>query len=290
MLIIIKGILNLTVSGGTDPGCKRKNNEDYYFLDNEERKLFIVADGMGGHEGGEKASKLAVETAEKFLTKEKFLQIINNNIDIKEAITEAIVVANKAILEESKINKKLKGMGCTLIIAIAEGNLFHIGHVGDVRAYVICKEKISLLTEDHTIVYELIKNKRLTVEESKKHPLKHVLSRAVGNKESVEVLIKPGDYLLLCSDGLTSMLEDNIIKDIIIKEKEPEKIKELLIEKAKEAGGKDNITIILAKIEDSDISNNSKISKEYYKDFKEVKYKTKLLSEPSSKSPWWKFW
>jgi len=281
----------LKVSSGTDPGCKRKNNEDFLFVDTE-RNLFIIADGMGGHQAGEKASRLAVETSEQYLTKEKLSHAIGTDGDIKEAINQSIVTANKVILEEARLHRKLSGMGCTIIIAIGEGNLFHIGHVGDVRAYVICEDTISLLTEDHTVINELIKSNRITVEEAKKHPLKHVLSKAVGNKDKVEpdynqILIKPGDYLLLCSDGLTTMIDDNIIKDIVIKEKNTEIIKEKLIEKAKEFGGKDNITVILIHIEDNDIIKPEKFNQ--FQEETESKFKTQRLTLPP-KNPWWKFW
>lgn len=281
----------MKVSSGTDPGCKRKNNEDFLFVDTE-RNLFIIADGMGGHQAGEKASKLAVETAEQFLTKEKISRIICTEGDIKEAINESIGTANKVILEESRLHRKLSGMGCTIIIAIAEGNLFHIGHVGDVRAYVICEDTISLLTEDHTVINELIKSKRITSEEAKKHPLKHVLSKAVGNKDKVEpdynqILIKPGDYLLLCSDGLTTMIDDNLIKDIVVEEKDTEKIKEKLMEKAKEFGGKDNITVILIHIEENDIIKAQNLPQ--YQEETDNRFKTQRLKLPP-KPPWWKFW
>jgi len=281
----------LKVSSGTDAGCKRKNNEDFLFVDIE-RNLFIIADGMGGHQAGEKASKLAVETAEQYLTKEKIANIICTEGDIKEAINKSIDTANKVILEEARLHRKLSGMGCTIIIAIAEGNLFHIGHVGDVRAYVICEDTISLLTEDHTVINELIKSKRITAEEAKKHPLKHVLSKAVGNKDKVEpdynqILIKPGDYLLLCSDGLTTMIDDNIIKDIVVKEKDTEKIKEKLVDKAKEFGGKDNITVILIHIEENDIIKPQNFRQ--YQEETESQFKTQRLKLPP-KNPWWKFW
>jgi len=281
----------LKVSSGTDPGCKRKNNEDFLFVD-QERNLFIIADGMGGHQAGEKASKLAVETAEQYLPKEKIANIICTDGDIKESIKEAIYEANRVILEEARLHRKFSGMGCTIIIAIAEGNLFHIGHVGDVRAYVICEDTISLLTEDHTVIHELIRTNRITPEEGKKHPLRHVLSRAVGNKDKVEadynqILIKAGDYLLLCSDGLTTMVEDDIIKDIVVKEKDTEIIKEKLVDKAKEFGGKDNITVILIHIEDNDIIKTKDFNQS--QEDKESRFKTQRLTLPP-RSPWWKFW
>lgn len=282
----------MKVSSGTDPGCKRKNNEDFLFVDTE-RNLFIIADGMGGHQAGEMASKLAVETAEQYLTKEKISNIICTDGDIKEVINASIDTANKVILEKARLHRKLSGMGCTIIIAIAEGNLFHIGHVGDVRAYVICEDTISLLTEDHTVINELIKSNRITVEEAKKHPLRHVLSKAVGNKDNVDpdynqILIKPGDYLLLCSDGLTTMMDDNIIKDIVVQEKGADIIKEKLIEKAKEFGGKDNITVILIHIEENDIIKTQNFNQ--LQDDTESKFKTQRLTLPHNKNPWWKFW
>lgn len=281
----------MKVSSGTDPGCKRKNNEDFLFVD-KERNLFIIADGMGGHQAGEKASKLAVETAEQYLPKEKISSIICTDGDIKESIKEAIYEANRVILEEARLHRKFSGMGCTIIIAIAEGNLFHIGHVGDVRAYVICEDTISLLTEDHTVIHELIKTNRINPEEGKKHPLRHVLSRAVGNKDKVEadynqILIKAGDYLLLCSDGLTTMVEDDIIKDIVVKEKDTEIIKEKLVDKAKEFGGKDNITVILIHIEDNDIIKTKDFNQS--QEDKESRFKTQRLTLPP-RGPWWKFW
>jgi len=281
----------LKVSGATDLGCKRKNNEDYYFLD-EKRKLFIVADGMGGHKAGEKSSQMAVETAEKFLSQEKIKEIIHDENQIKEAITEAIEMANKAVFDEARINRKFRGMGCTIIVALARGNLFHIGYVGDTRAYMVNKEDIKLLTEDHTIVQDLINRGNITYEESRTHPLKHMLSRSIGNKPAVEVgykraVLKSGNYLLLCSDGLNSMIEDEIIKDIVRTGEEIEKINVALIDKAKEAGGKDNITVIIVFIEEEDIIETEEFNKSIFPE--EDDYKTTRLIQPSGK-PWWKFW
>ena len=282
----------MKVSGATDQGCKRKNNEDYYFLDLK-RRLFIVADGMGGHQAGEKASRLAVETAEKLLSSTRISEIIDNEEKIKTTMIDAVSAANEAVFKASRSNRKLRGMGCTLIMAIARGNLFHICHVGDTRAYMISKDNIRVLTEDHTIVQDLINSGNLTYEESKKHPLKHMLSRSIGNKKNVEVayrttLVKFGSYLLLCSDGLNSMVEDKIIKEIVIKEEDIDDIRNNLIDTAKKAGGKDNVTVVVITPEEEDIFDLP----EGYEEMQfpeEAEYKTTRLTLPSGK-PWWNFW
>ena len=185
-------------------------------------------------------------------------------------------------------------MGCTLIIAISNGNLFHICHVGDTRAYMVSDEGIQLLTEDHTIVQDLINRGNITYEESKTHPLKHMLSRSIGNKPAVEasyknIIAEADSYILLCSDGLNSMIDDDVIKNIILKNEETEEIKDSLIDSAKEAGGKDNITVIIIKIEEEDEIDS------FRKEIlfpEEDNYKTTRLVAPGGNvgNPWWKFW
>lgn len=230
------------VGAKTDKGLIRKNNEDAFYVD-AEKGIFIIADGMGGHNAGEVASQMAVEEIKKYLNTQenKFSQILK----------QAIIEANKAIYEKAKKDPNLKGMGTTIVVLIVNNKNLHIAHVGDSRAYILTKEGLKQITEDHSLVNEWVKEGKITLDEARFHPMGNVITRALGVEKEVEVEINTIPYqdepILLCTDGLTDMLEDKEIEEIIKNNPDPEQACEALIKEANEKGGKDNVTVILIK-------------------------------------------
>src|SRR6266540_2151184 len=188
--------MRVTAAAATDIGLVREGNEDSYLT---EEPLFAVADGMGGHRGGEVASQLAVETLEKL-----FKQGAG---DLPDQVQEA----NRVVFERSVLERKVAGRGTTLTAALVEGDRVRLAHVGDSRAYLLRDGKVRLLTEDHTLVHRMVTEGEISQEEAETHPQRSVLTRAVGVDTVVDVdddtvQILPGDRLLLCTDGLTSMV------------------------------------------------------------------------------------
>ena len=233
--------------GLTHTGLKRANNEDAYFM-NESRGLFIVADGMGGHNAGEIASRMAIDCTSKYI-----LNPPATVIDPLEIISNAIKMANTALHEASSKNYAQKGMGTTLIIAWTVGGICHLGHVGDVRGYLIRDGKLKLLTKDHSVVGRLVESEHITEEEARLHPLRNRLEKAVGTDHQVDPDVTSfevihNDLILLCSDGLWGMINDSLIENIIDISVEVGVTRQRLLENALSAGGQDNITLILVEI------------------------------------------
>jgi protein phosphatase len=232
----------------SDVGKVRDNNEDSLFVD-ERQGLFIVADGMGGHQGGEVASRMAVEIVRDFLN-DKILSS-DKKEDFYKLLMEAIFAANESVRLKAEGDINLKGMGTTIVIALCRNDNLYISHVGDSRAYLIREGNIKQLTEDHSVVAQMVKAGMMTDEEARRHHLKHILSQALGTSAylapSFQMLnMEEGDYILLCTDGLTDMLNDQeILSSILACNGEPEKGCELLVNEANRKGGKDNITVIL---------------------------------------------
>ncbi|MBN2260989.1 MAG: Stp1/IreP family PP2C-type Ser/Thr phosphatase [Clostridiales bacterium] len=227
----------------TDSGLVRKNNEDYIFFD-ELHNIFIIADGMGGHNAGEVASKMAVQSFVEFLNKlEKF-----NVIEMLNAIS----YCNTSVYKASLKNKSYKGMGTTFTACHVDENIVNIIHIGDTRAYKITKESIIQITEDHTLVQELFKQKKITEKEMINHPNSHILFKALGTKNSIFPSVysekfEEDSFLLMTSDGLTDLINDEEIREIVNKIDVPQSIVENLIATAIEKGGNDNISIICVK-------------------------------------------
>lgn len=238
----------MNISSLTDIGLVRNKNEDSYFQSMDfEFPLFIVADGMGGHNAGEIASKMAVEIIKQIFIENN--NILNSEQELISIIINSIKKANQKIYEFSQSEEVYSGMGTTITLAyITQGNIY-IGHVGDSRAYTISNNNIFQITEDHSLVNELVKNGSITIEEGKVHPQRNMITRAAGTSEDIEVdlVIKAyniGDILFICSDGLSNMISDTEIMNTFINEPIIKNACESLINKAKENGGKDNITII----------------------------------------------
>ncbi len=227
--------------GLTDKGKIRENNEDFFLID-EDKSLYLLADGMGGYNGGEVASKTACRLFDEFF------KVDGKNIEAH--LIEVFKKVNENIFKEGKEKEELKGMGTTFIACHIRENSAHICHVGDVRAYLFRNDVLTPITEDHSLVYQLLKEGHITEEEAAIHPLRSRLTKAIG--PSVEIIpdynkreLKNKDIVLLCSDGLWNMLSDEEIAGVLKKGVEIEtKIYEL-IDKANEVGGKDNVTVVL---------------------------------------------
>lgn len=235
----------------TDVGKARDMNQDYYYIspENEELKLYILADGMGGYKGGEVASKLATISTKNYI-ESNFSNIIKEKEEIQNLIKNAMEYANMVVYEKSKEDEELDGMGTTLEVCLIYNNKVYIGHVGDSRIYRIRNDIMRKLTNDHSYVEKLVKDGTITKEEAVNHPKKNMLTKALGCTVFVEpdITVKgfiKDDIILMCSDGLTNMIKEEEIYNII---KEDYKIAtQNLIEKANENGGYDNITAIIIK-------------------------------------------
>ncbi len=238
-----------SVYGITDVGKDRENNEDY-FLVKPRKKLFIVADGMGGHSAGEVASLNATEAVNDYFTSEILAAIKGDRIKINDELNDCLYVANQKVLDLAENDPSYHGMGCTLVVALVERGALHIGHVGDTRAYLCDENGIKLLTTDHSKVMELVKAGQMTLAEARQSPLKNELSQAIGSPLSIIPDynyhdLKNGDKVLLCSDGLWDMLSDEEIHRVVKQSKPAQSICEELVQKANDAGGYDNITVVL---------------------------------------------
>jgi len=233
----------------SDIGKKRGNNEDFCYADTD-NGIFLLADGMGGHQAGEVASRLAVEEAYTYL-KDRLPQT-NDEKDISKLLVEALLKAHDAVNKESKTDLNLMGMGTTFVEMIIKDEKAYICHVGDSRAYHL-QNGIRQITKDHTVGDYLVEHGLMKREEVPSQKW-HTLTQAVGVSENIvpelnHVKLKPGDILLLCSDGLTDMLTDQEIEGIIQNHKEELKqAVNTLIEEANRKGGKDNITVVLIEV------------------------------------------
>ena len=242
----------------TDVGLKRKENEDSYLVD-EGNRVFIVADGMGGHAAGDLASRIAVECACDYIRGASSpldpdtapFGVDPEISDIANKITNAILVANRKIREIATNNEQVAGMGTTVVCAHLDGRIATIANVGDSRAYLFRQSGYRQISEDHSWVNEQLQKKLITPEAARVHPWRNVITRALGSREIVDVdifveRVRAGDQLLLCTDGLSGMLDDIALFEILTDGALSQEDKsERLIEEAKKAGGSDNITQIL---------------------------------------------
>ena len=252
--------MRVRFAGATDIGRKREHNEDSIFLPTDDR-LAVVCDGMGGHASGDVASSLAVDTIVEHFRETAAAQILTwpykVDRDLRTHVNRmktAVMLANLEIWERSQRESRFKGMGTTCVAMYFLDDTVVVGHVGDSRCYRLRNHELVQLTEDHSLVNDYIKMKRVTAEEAEGWAHKNVIVRALGMKDSVQVDIiseppKVGDVYLLCSDGLTGMLPDPQINHIIDSERDLDRAVERLIDGANEEGGVDNISAILARIE-----------------------------------------
>jgi len=231
----------------TDIGCKRRVNQDYTYATDKYigklENLYIVADGMGGHNAGDYASKYTVETVVnevKMSTENKTFRIIG----------KAIRVANEKIRAKAREDISLNGMGTTIVVATVENHQLLIANVGDSRLYIVNNKSIRQITRDHSLVEEMVRMGGMDPEVARNHPDKNIITRAIGARDSVEVDffqedLQEGDLVLMCSDGLTNMLSDEEIANICRLELPIEGKVDALINAANDNGGKDNIAVVL---------------------------------------------
>lgn len=235
----------------SDKGITRDNNEDSGLIlagYTGVPATFIIADGMGGHNSGEVASKMAVEAVSRFLLEREGLYETEETVG--EAVREAMLEANKVVYAESKQEGSNSGMGTTLIVAAAFNRRLLIGHVGDSRAYMARDGLLKRVTVDHSYVEELVRNGSLTREEAQNHPGRNLITRALGCSEDIEIDLyycdmNDGDCFLLCTDGLTNMLGEAEILDLLNGSDNPQAVCDELVKRANERGGEDNITVIV---------------------------------------------
>ncbi len=235
-------------AGASDTGIIRKNNEDS-FLINPDYELYIVADGMGGHNAGEVASQQATRVLNDSFSPLTLKDLSGQQQDIKNKMITALCLANKEIYATSLTDRRLRGMGCTVVYGLCHNNTMHICHVGDARAYHWSAGRLSLLTTDHSYVMTLVKSGKMTMEEARTSVLKNELCQAVGtdrpvNPDYIACSLEDGDIILFCSDGLWDMLSDREICDILGRDYSAAKLCAELIARANKNGGKDNITVI----------------------------------------------
>ena len=246
--------MRLRVGAATDVGQKRSLNEDAY-ASNPARGFFVVCDGMGGAAAGEVASQMAVETIQQYLNgshppAESTGDMASGYLPRTQRLAEAVHASNRAIFEMAREDRKKAGMGTTVVGAWIEDSIASVAHVGDSRAYLWHQQKLEPITEDHSLVEAQVKAgllRRDQVEESKQ---RSVLLRALGQEATVEVdvtevTLRPGDYLLLCSDGLTRVVPDTGLARAIDTLRNPQRICDHLIETANRNGGPDNITVVV---------------------------------------------
>jgi serine/threonine protein phosphatase PrpC len=250
--------MEIKAHGQTHVGRQRQHNEDT-FLVADDAMLFLVADGMGGHAAGEIASRIAVDSISEFIlhTKEddgtwphaydeQFKRSTNR-------LMAAVRLANTRVLEAMRKDARLRGMGTTVVACLADGETMSVAHVGDSRAYMVRDGHLKRITNDHSWVFEQVQAGMLTEAEAEKHPLRNVITRALGgalqvNPDASEIELKAGDVFLLCSDGLTGMVpEEEILKVVTGSNGDLQKACQRLIEEANERGGLDNVTAILVK-------------------------------------------
>lgn len=263
-------------AGATDRGRVRENNEDQFviaeltramhiqasslpqstmlFGDSRVRgHLFIVADGMGGHQGGERASALAIVSIEDFLLRTLHWFFRLQGDAVLNEFQTALRAADERIFTEAQQRPGLRGMGTTVTVAYVVGKVLYVAHAGDSRLYLLRNGALHQLTQDHTLVGELVRNKVIDPEAASQHPMRNVITNSVGGDklgvqpEVNRLGLAVGDALLLCTDGLSEMVSDADIAEVLAREEDPQRASDLLVVRANEKGGTDNITAVVAR-------------------------------------------
>lgn len=240
--------------GKTDRGKKRKLNEDDFFVSMKEcgplSNIYVVADGMGGHKAGSHASTSAIKELRQFL-EEHAKVTLDSGEDITQFLKRAITHVNYQLFNDSNSCPEHEGMGTTLTVATMTKHMLYVAHVGDSRLYTIGDQGMNQITKDHSLVEEMMDKGFISKLEAKKHPKRHVITRAIGTYEKVQVdtyseKLEGVEYIVICSDGLTNMLSNDEIHKVIVQEQGLEEKVDELIRFANKRGGIDNITVILA--------------------------------------------
>ncbi len=255
--------MRISSHGLSDVGKKRQKNEDSFLID-ENAMLYVVADGMGGHLGGDFASKMAVETIVETINSledDPEMTLQEGDIDVRAGdpqsyLRYAVGLASKRIFDKANEEVSLKGMGTTAVALFFRNNKVYVANVGDSRGYRIRNENIQQITKDHSLVGEQIRAGILSEEDARVHRLKNIITRSVGFQESVEAdvdirVIREGDRFLLCSDGLSNLILDDEIRDVVATNNIETACKRL-VDIANERGGDDNITVVIAEVDSLD--------------------------------------
>jgi serine/threonine protein phosphatase PrpC len=255
-------IMKIVCEARSDVGRKRKGNEDALFI-NPDLRLYVVADGMGGHAAGEVAAKIAVDSINEFVALTGGDQEITWPFGHDDSISydgnrlkTAIRHANRKVLDATRERSEYEGMATTVAAVLVDGDTANLAHVGDSRIYLWSDDKIQLLTSDHSWVNEQIQSGIISAEQARSHPLRNVVTRALGGRSDLVVDVqsrrmKPGDVLLLCSDGLTTMIGDEDIARILAEVRgDVAEAARGLVEEANARGGEDNITVVLLRFEE----------------------------------------
>ncbi len=245
--------MHFAVAAGSDVGRVRKGNEDNFFADaNEYRGLFMVADGMGGHAAGEVASQMAVEIVSADLEKLKDLE----SADALEMVSLALRHANRAVFERSAAERDKMGMGSTASVLVLGDERFIIGHLGDSRIYLFRDGELRQVTHDHSVVQEQVDAGLITRDAGKNHKQSNVITRCVGMGWDVEPdvtdgEVRQGDVFVLASDGLTGMVDDWRLQQLLASRVAPERMVDAMISEANARGGVDNITVVVVRVHSS---------------------------------------
>jgi protein phosphatase len=254
-------MLKWRAAARTDAGCQRQRNEDNFYMSPDQR-VFAVADGMGGAVGGAKASKLAVEAIEQYWLNNQ--PKMDDGEAIQSWLMEAVNRANDAVWHEAEEDAAVRGMGTTVVVAVqSDKDFIQIAHVGDSRAYLLRDGKPLLLTHDHSVVQEMVRAGRLTEEQARINPYKNLITRCLGHEEKVEVDhtpvdLRPKDWIVLCSDGLPTVLRDEQICDVVLKKEEPDNVCDELVRQTLDGGAPDNVTVVAIQYMDSNSENGSR--------------------------------
>ncbi|MEB2343636.1 MAG: Stp1/IreP family PP2C-type Ser/Thr phosphatase [Deltaproteobacteria bacterium] len=240
----------LRAAVGSDVGRRRAANEDHFALA-PEIGLYLVADGLGGHVAGQIASEIAAEAALRAL---QTLQ--GTGMTLAEKLRYAVISANREVHDTARRRRELAGMGTTLVALLAQEGRAALAHVGDSRAYLVRGGRIRQLTDDHSLVGELVRRQEISAADAREHPQRHVLTRAVGVRPNVEpdlaeLTPEAGDVFVLCSDGLTGHVQDDEIAGAAGRLEDPQEAVDSLIRLANERGGEDNITVTVVRCEKS---------------------------------------
>jgi PPM family protein phosphatase len=236
--------VRVVVGATSDVGLVREANEDSYLV---ERPLYAVADGMGGHLAGDVASSIAVRVISE--------RASSASPSDPESLAQIVTAANSAIYEKAQDDSGLRGMGTTCTLALVDGGRALIAHVGDSRAYLLSDGTLEQLTEDHTLVSRMVREGRIQPDEAQHHPQRSIITRALGVDAQVEVdlldiELRVGDRLLICSDGLSSLVGNDTIQSSLQEISDPQEAAERLVAQANDAGGDDNITVIVLEMRD----------------------------------------
>lgn len=254
-------IMRINYQAISDVGRKRKGNEDHYLVNADER-LFVVADGMGGHAAGEVASRIVIEAIDEYVSNSRNGTALSRPPGIAppvasepERIRQAIEYSNKRVQEATRQRVEYEGMATTVAAVLIDGRTAHVAHVGDSRVYLFRNGSFRQVTKDHSWVNEQVQSGMLTNDQARVHPLRNVVTRALGGHADLAVDlatldIRDGDVLLLCSDGLTTMVDDEEIGEILDHGRgQLGATAKRLVDEANESGGEDNVTLILLQFE-----------------------------------------